>query len=305
MCDDITENENGVVDGGHWLLGQRLARRDIGLIASGAAMAAMLPGCATAQPGSSDGANLRTTSARVSFATPDGTADGFFVHPARGRHPAVLLWPDIAGSRPAYEAMATRLAAAGYAVLVMNQYYRSQPAPVLASFAEWRSPEGQARLRPMIAAITPDGTMRDAVAAIGWLDAQPQVDTRAKVGSIGYCMGGPHTFRTAAAVPTRVGAIGSFHGGGLVTAAADSPHLLLPRMQAALLVAVAQNDDARAPADKDTLRAAATAAGRPAEIEVYPAQHGWCTIDAPIYDREQAERAWARMLALFGERLPA
>lgn len=287
MCDEFTEAD---------AVNLPLSRRHFAALGAGAALA----GCAGT---SVTGAGSGLTETMVEVPTSDGSADAFFVHPAKGRHPGVILWPDIAGLRDAKKAMARRLAAQGYAVLVVNQYYRSARAPVLASFAEWRSPEGQARLRPMIAAITPDGTMRDAVAAIGWLDAQRQVDSRAKVGSIGYCMGGPHTFRTAAAVPTRVGAIGSFHGGGLVTAAADSPHLLLPRMQAALLVAVAQNDDARAPADKDTLRAAATAAGRAAEIEVYPAQHGWCTIDAPIYDREQAERAWARMLALFGERL--
>lgn len=294
MCDDLTESDNALF----------FARRDVAKLGAGAGLAVMLAGCATSGGAGEAGATmLETVSATVSIATADGTADAFFVHPVRGAHPAVILWPDIAGLRPAYEQMATRLAGAGFAVLAVNQYYRGSPAPVLSSFAEWRTEAGRARLQPMIAALTPSATMRDAAAFISWLDGQRAVDARRKVGSTGYCMGGPHTFRTAAAVPGRVGAIASFHGGGLVTEAPDSPHRLMAGFSAAMLVAVAQNDDARAPADKDALRAAADAAGRWAEIEVYPAQHGWCTIDAPVYDAVQAERAWSRMLAIFGERL--
>ena len=294
MCDELTESDNALF----------LARRDVAKLGAGVGLAAMLAGCATSGGAGEAGVTaLETVSTTVSIATADGTADAFFVHPVRGAHPAVILWPDIAGLRPAYQQMATRLAAAGFAVLAVNQYYRGSPAPVLASFAEWRTDAGRARLQPMIAALTPSATMRDAAAFITWLDLQGAVDIRRKIGSAGYCMGGPHTFRTAAAVPARVGAIASFHGGGLVTDAPDSPHRLIERFNAAMLIAIAQNDDERAPADKDALRAAATAAGRPAEIEVYPAQHGWCTIDAPVYDAVQAERAWARMLAMFGERL--
>ena len=290
MCDDITESENG-----HWLLGRKLGRREFGMMGAGAAVLAMMPGCATAQGDTSDAPVSRT----VEIATPDGTMDGFFVHPARGKHAAVILWPDIAGLRDAYKTMATRLAAAGYAVLVVNQYYRSARAPVLASFAEWRTDAGRARLQPMIAQLNPAGTTRDAAAFITWLDTQREVDTARKIASSGYCMGGPFTFRTAAANPARVGAIASFHGGGLVTDTPDSPHLLIDDFQAAMLIAIAQNDDERAPTHKDVLRTTAAAAARPAEIEVYAAQHGWCSIDSPVYAEADAERAWGRMLALF------
>lgn len=295
MCDDLTETDNG----------RYLARRDVAKLGAGVGLAAMLGGCATA--GGADAGTgaeaVATVSATVTIPTADGSADAYFVHPVRGRHPAVILWPDIAGLRPAYQQMATRLAAAGFAVLAVNQYYRGSRAPVLGSFAEWRTEAGRARLQPMIAALTPSATMRDAAAFVSWLDGQRAVDARRKVGSAGYCMGGPHTFRTAAAVPARVGAIASFHGGGLVTDAPDSPHRLMAGFSAAMLIAVAQNDDARAPGDKDALRVAADAAGRWAEIEVYPAQHGWCTIDSPVFDVAQAERAWGRMLAIFAERL--
>ncbi|MES2494015.1 MAG: dienelactone hydrolase family protein [Pseudomonadota bacterium] len=266
------------------------------------AVAAIASAC---RPGTSADAGIQSGGAAlaeqaVTFPTADGMADGFFVHPQRGAHPAILMWPDIAGLRAAYETMARRLAGAGYAVLVINQYYRSARSPVLESFAEWRTPEGKARLQPMISAITAVGTSRDAAACVGWLDRQPAVDSARGIGSSGYCMGGPFAVRTAAAAPLRVKAAASFHGAALVTERDDSPHRLLGQTQARYLFAIAQNDDARAPGDKDTLRAAAQAAGRPAEVEVYPAEHGWCTIDSPVHDPVQAERAWGRMLALFG-----
>ncbi|MCW1383975.1 dienelactone hydrolase family protein [Novosphingobium sp. KCTC 2891] len=288
MCDEWTESDNAAFT---------VNRRQFAAIGASAAALAVVPGC-MAGPAPASKA-MKTVSRGVSIATPDGKADAFFVHPKAGKHPAVILWPDIAGLREAYRTMGTRLAAAGYAVLVVNQYYRSSPAPVLKDFAEWRTPEGQDKLKPMIAAITPAGTVRDAAAFVGWLDAQAEVDTARRIGSAGYCMGGPFTVRTALANPARVGAAASFHGANLVNDTPDSPHALLGRTRASYLFAIAQNDDARSPTDKDKLREAAAAAGRPAEIEVYPAQHGWCTIDAPVYDQPQAEKAWGRMLALF------
>jgi carboxymethylenebutenolidase len=235
----------------------------------------------------------------VTVTTPDGKLDAFFVHPAKGRQPAVILWPDIAGLREAYKVMARRLAADGHAVLVLNQYYRSAPAPHFDAITQWRTPEGQAKLRPMIPLLTPEAIERDAKAAVAWLDGQKAVDRKRGIGSSGYCMGGPFTVRTAHAVPGRVRAAASFHGGSLVTDKPDSPHQLLKATKAGYLFAIARNDDARAPADKDALRDAAKAAGRPAEVEVYPADHGWCTIDSPVFDKVQADRAWDRMLALF------
>jgi carboxymethylenebutenolidase len=239
----------------------------------------------------------------VIISTSDGKADAWFYAPETGKHPAVILWPDIAGLRAAYQTMGARLASAGYAVLVVNHYYRGALAPVLDTLVAWRTPEGQAKLKPLIARITPEGTVRDASAFVGWLDSQAEVDTAKRIGTCGYCMGGPYTVRTAFAVPARIGAAASFHGAGLVGEDMDSPDKLIAKTQAAFLFAIAQNDDASAPSDKDALRAAAKAAGRPAEIEVYPAQHGWCTIDAPIYNQAQAEKAWGRMLALFATNL--
>ncbi|MFM2371992.1 MAG: hypothetical protein RIS85_1714 [Pseudomonadota bacterium] len=287
MCDELTEAENAA-----WLRGKALNRREFAAVGAGAAALTVLPGCSFAAEGA-------TASRNVVIDTPDGKADAFFVYPKKGKHAAVIMWPDIAGLRDAYKTMGTQLAAAGYAVLVVNQYYRSSPAPILNSLMEWRTPPGQEKLKPMIAAITPAGTMSDAGAFVKWLDTQKEVDTRKKIGSCGYCMGGPFTVRTAFANPARVGAAASFHGGGLVGDTPESPNNLLAKTKAAYLIAIAKNDDERAPDDKVKFRAAADAAGRPAEIEVYPAQHGWCTLDAPIYDKVQADRAWARMLALF------
>ncbi len=288
MCDEFT-----VIEEDRALAAKGLSRRQFATTGAAAAIAACTGG-------TSEASTRRLTERTVTFTTPDGTMDAFFVHPARGRSPAVIMWPDIAGLRDAYKTMARRLAQSGFAVLAVNQYYRGQPAPIMTAMAQWRTPEGQALLQPMIAQLSPDGTVRDARAAVAFLDSQRAVNTRRGIGTCGYCMGGPFTVRTAWAVPGRIKAAASFHGGGLVTDQANSPHQLLAATQASYLIAIAQNDDARAPADKDTFRAAAAAAGRPAEIEVYPADHGWCTIDAPIFNQAEADRAWGRMLALFG-----
>lgn len=297
MCDDFTESDNA-----RWLAAQAVTRRGFGKLGAGAAAMAALPGCMTS-PSAGPGGRLETSAQSVTVTTPDGEADGWFVHPGSGRHPAVILWPDIAGLRDAYKTMGERLAGEGYAVLVVNQYYRSAKAPILGTMAEWRTPEGQARIKPMIGAITLPGIASDAAAFVNWLDRQGAVDTGRKIAALGYCMTGPYTLRTAAAVPARVGAACSFHGADLANDTPDSPHLLIPRLNAALLIAIAQNDDERQPEDKDVLRRAAAAASKKAEIEVYAAQHGWCTIDSPVYDAAQAERAWGRMLATLKENL--
>lgn len=297
MCDELTERDNAAF----------LNRRQFTALGAGAAALTVMPGCMAApandagpnDTGANDAGALKTAARMVAIKTPDGTCDAMLVAPAGGRHPAVIMWPDIAGLRDAFRTMATRLAGAGYAVLVVNQYYRGSPAPILNSLGEWRTDAGQAKLKPLIAGITNAGTVSDARAFVAWLDQQPEVDTARKIGTCGYCMGGPFTVRTAWAAPERVGAAASFHGGNLVNGDADSPHRLLSATKASFLFAIARNDDERSPTDKDELRKAADAAGRPAEIEVYPAQHGWCTLDAPIYDQAQAEKAWARMLALY------
>ncbi|MBK6922922.1 MAG: dienelactone hydrolase family protein [Deltaproteobacteria bacterium] len=313
MCDDDTEIENAI-----YLRKAGLTRRELGL-GTAATVASLLSGCkpgatATAStdapppteptPTSPDAVPPTTTphAEMVTIETSDGVAEAFFVAPTSGRHPAVLIWPDIAGLRPSFTAMATRLAAQGYAVLAVNHYYRNAKMPVLESFEQWRTPEGKAKITPAREALTNEAITRDAAAFVAWLDRQPQVDTARKVGTTGYCMGGPFTLRTAAAVPARVGVIGSFHGGGLVTADADSPHRLLASTKAAALICIAQNDDEREPESKTTLRESADAAGLFAEIEVYPAQHGWCVTDSPVYDETQAERAWSRLLAMLSSK---
>jgi carboxymethylenebutenolidase len=199
------------------------------------------------------------------------------------------------------KAMGRRLAASGYAVLVVNQYYRSAKAPVMDTFAEFRAPEGRQKVMAMVPLLTSEAVARDGAAYAAWLDTQPAVDKARGIGTQGYCMGGPFTLRTTAAVPARVKAAASFHGASLVTDKPDSPHLAIAKTQASLLFAIARGDDARAPTDKDTLRQAAAAAGRPAEIEVYPAEHGWCVPDTPVYDQAQADRAWDRLLALYAK----
>ncbi len=302
MCDDVTESENQT-----FLREARLTRRQVGVGATAAATL-FATGCASSSPSDASARHsspseqdgvLEVKSRIARIETEAGTAEAFFVAPTEGSHPGVLLWPDVAGLREAYEKMATRLAQAGYAVLAVNPYYRSSPLPIMTSFDDWRAPGGRAKIAPMREALTPSAISSDARSFVRWLETQPQVDATRKLATTGYCMGGPFAVRTAAAAPNRIGVFASFHGGGLVTDAPDSPHRLLSGLTAAALICVAQSDDARDPQAKTTLREAADAAKLTAEIEVYPSPHGWCTIDSPVYDVDQAERAWSRMLATF------
>jgi len=234
------------------------------------------------------------TGLMVEVPTPDGLCDAFYAAPTTGRHPAVLIWPDIFGLRPAFQAMAHRLAGAGHAVLVVNPFYRQLRAPT--------APQGTAtpfaEVRPLRAALSPATLAVDAQALLDWLAQRPEVQPLARMGVVGYCMGGAMAVRTAALAPARIGAAASFHGGHLVTAEADSPHHGLARSQARFLIAVAANDDAQDPQAQHTLRDALAAAQRPGEVEVYPAAHGWCPPDSQVHDAQQAERAWQRLLAL-------
>ena len=284
MCDETTTN-----DAKEYLRRSGpLTRRQFGEVSMGAGLAMLLPRAANAQA---------VSESELDVTTPDGVSDSYFVHPSSGSHPGVLIWPDAFGLRPAKRQMAKRLAESGYAVLLVNQYYRSQRAPIVntTNFAEVSD-----TLRPLMGTLNPETQVRDARAFIGFLDRQQAVDSNRKMGTMGYCMGGPFTMRTAASLPDRVGAAASFHGGGLVTDQPDSPHLLVPQMQAQYLFAIAANDDESQPEAKDVLRDAFSQAGLQAEIEVYEgALHGWCPPDSQVYDESKAERAWSRLLALF------
>lgn len=276
---------------------RQLTRREFARASLGAGLLAALPRLAFA------GAN-RTEGRDVEISTPAGTADAYFVHPAKGRHPGVLIWPDIFGLRPAFKDMATRLAEAGYAVLVVNPFYRTQRAPTAPANPDFNDPAVRAALIALKNTLNADTAVVDSRAFVAFIDAQKATDTRRKIGTAGYCMGGPLVLHTAANQAQRIGAAASFHGGGLVTAQPDSPHLRIAEMKAQFLIAIAENDDAKEPTTKVTLRERFAAAKLAAEIEVYPGtQHGWCPTDARVYDPHQAEKAWSRMLVLFGRAL--
>jgi carboxymethylenebutenolidase len=266
-----------------------VTRRQFGVLLSvGACM--VLPQVANA---------VSVTESDVSITTPAGTADAYFVHPATGSAPGVLIWPDIFGLRPAFRQMGKRLAESGYAVVVVNPFYRVKKAPTAANGATTPIPD----LLPLAQALDETVQMTDAKAFVAWLDSQPSVAKNKKIGTQGYCMGGPIAFRTSAAVPDRVGAVASFHGGGLVTDQPNSPHLQAAKSKAQFLIAIASNDDQRSPNEKNVLKETFEKAKLPTEIEVYSGAHGWCPPDSRVYNEPDAEKAWKRLLALYGKAL--
>src|SRR6202162_199316 len=257
----------------------------------GAGVAMLLPQAANA---------VTVTESEVNVTTPDGTADCYFAHPASGTAPGVLVWPDIFGLRPAFRQMGKRLAESGYSVLVVNPFYRTKEAPT----AEAGGATPIQQVMPLGRTLNETTHMTDAKAFIGWLDTQSSVARNRKMGTQGYCMGGPLAFRTAAAMPDRVGAVASFHGGGLVIDMPNSPHLQAAKTKAQFLIAIAANDDMRAPNDKNVLKETFAKVNLPAEIEVYTgAAHGWCPPDSQVYNESQAEKAWSRLIALYGKAL--
>ncbi len=288
MCeyDDLDEFARRAAD---------VTRRQFGAMALGAGFMAVLPRLANA---------AETSGAEGTIKTPDGTADAYFVHPVHGKHPGVLIWPDIFGLRPAFKNMATRLAESGYSVLVINPFYRTRKAPTAPEHPDFNDPPTRDALMALAGSLSPVTAATDAKAFVAFLDSQPAVDKKRKLGTTGYCMGGPFVLRSAAGFPDRIGAGATFHGGGLVTDKPDSPHLLIPDMKAHFLIAIAESDDQREPESKNVLREAFAKAHLPAEVEVYAGtQHGWCPPDSRVYDSVQAEKAWSRLLALFNKSL--
>jgi carboxymethylenebutenolidase len=298
MCDDFA-----LADDAEWQAMRHVSRRGLGLsvvaIAAGGALASCMASGASKAGVTPTPAGLVIAERAVTIVTPDGTADAFFAYPAKGRHAAILIWPDILGLRDSFKDKARQLARAGYAALAVNHYYRSAKAPVLPAGASFTDPAVRAAIAPFGKALSPATYASDGKAFVAWLDRQAQVDTARKIGTVGHCMTGGATIRTAAAAPGRVGVAASMHGGGLVTDAPDSPHRLIGATKAALLIAIAQNDDQREPASRTSLGAASDVAGRASEIEVYPANHGWTVADSPSYDPTQAERAFQRQLAFY------
>jgi carboxymethylenebutenolidase len=278
-----------------------LPRRDFVALSVAAGLAAAA--------GSASAAGMPVMVTDVEIKTPDGTCDAAFIHPTTGSHPGVVIWPDAFGLRPSMREMGKRIAAEGYSVLVPNPFYRVAKAPVFenASTFDFNNPADRNKLGPLMGSINaPGAAEKDAVAFIAFLDAQKQVNKAKKIGTQGYCMGGPLVMKTCAAVPNRVGAGASFHGGGLVTDKPDSPHLLASKIKARMYFGIAANDDMRQPDAKDKLKEAFAAAKVPAEIEVYSgSQHGWCVPDMPmqngkpIYNKPDAERAWSKLVALY------
>jgi carboxymethylenebutenolidase len=273
-----------------------ISRRRFGVLTSAAALAACASGTSETKAEPLPGLKEQG----VNFDTADGRMDGFLVQPDSGSHPAVILWPDIASIREAKRNIARKLASAGYAVLVVNPYYRDVTGEQFADFAAFIADGGFQKVGPWRAKLNAEAIMRDAVSIVDWLDRQEGVDQAKGIGTQGYCMGGPFTVWTAAAAPARVKGAASFHGGGLERAGNPmSPHALLPKTQASFLIAIAKNDDAQALGDKTALREAAVAAGRPAKIDVYAGDHGWMVPDSPAWNAEAAAQGEADLLALY------
>jgi len=292
MCDEMTNR-----DVEQYLARNGLTRRQFTAAGAGAALALMLPPVAHA---------VDVVEQDVKVPTPDGMADCYFVHPAEGAHAAVIVWPDIVSIRPAFRAMGKRLAESGYSVLVVNPYYRTHEGQIVPDGKTFRDPGIRDLLMPHARSLSPETCVADGRAFVTWLDEQDSVDTSRMIGTTGYCMTGSYVMRLAAAIPERIAAGGSFHGGGLATDQPDSPHLLVKEMSpdAGFLIAIAENDDERDPEDKVLLRQAFDDAGVSAEIEVYEnTLHGWCPPDSAVYHEAQAERAWRRLLALFEDKL--
>lgn len=291
MCNEDTQQSNE-----EYLAGKAgITRREFAQAGAAATLMMALPAVVNALDVVEQEVNVPMSGGEMS--------DCYLVHPATGQHAAVIIWPDIMSIRPSFRAMGKRLAQSGYSVLVVNPYYRTVNGRITPEGMGYNNPEIREILIPHYLSLTPETCVLDGRDYVKYMDAQPSVDTNRKIGTTGYCMTGSYVIRLAADMPDRIGAGGSFHGGGLVTDKPSSPHLLADHVNAGLLIAIAQNDDEKQPEAKSVLSKSFEDAGVAAEVEVYPAQHGWCPPDSWVYDEAQAERAWARLLALFDREL--
>ncbi len=278
-----------------------VSRRDFTALGAAAGLAAGVGSTSAAEA---------VTETDVIIKTPDGVCDAAFIHPATGSHAGVIIWTDIFGLRPSFRDLGKRVAAQGYCVLIPNPFYRTAKSPVVvdASNFNFVDPASRAKTAEWTGPINQPGAIeRDSTTYVTWLDAQPQVNKSKKMGTQGYCMGGPLVFKTTASNPERVGAGATFHGGGLVTDKPNSPHLLIPKMHSRMYIAIAASDDTKQPDAKDTLKSSFAAAEVPAEVVVYKGTfHGWTVRDmpkqadgTPTYNPPEAERAFDALLALY------
>jgi len=267
----------------------KISRRGFGLASLAAGSAVAAPAMALTEK--------LVMEVEVSVPTPDGTCDAAFFHGKKAA-PGVVIIPDIVGLRQAFRRMGQRLASSGYSVLVINPYYREKKAPVVADTFDFANPTDRAAVFALRSKLTTATIDTDTAAFIDWLGKNKHV-SKAKVGFTGYCMGGAFVVRAAAVRPDRVGAGASWHGGGLTTAAPDSPHLLAPKIKAAMYFGIAQDDDAKQPESKTILKDAFDKTGNPAGVEIYKANHGWCVPGSAAYNEAEAERGWGELLKLY------
>lgn len=240
----------------------------------------------------------------VTVTTPDGTCPAtLHLPPAGGPRPAVIIYPDAAGVRDTFRAMADRLAGLGYVALLPDVYYRAgdwAPFDVATVFSD---PEQRKRLMTMVGALTPDASVRDAGAFLDFLDGRDEV-VHGPVGTTGYCMGGRISLTVAGRFGDRVGAAASFHGGRLALEGDPTGvHMLVDDVHAVTYVAAAEDDDSCGPDQLDRLDKAWTEAGVRHMIETYPAHHGFAVPDNDTFDEAASERHWQAMTDLYAAAL--
>ncbi len=241
--------------------------------------------------------------ATIQLTTPDGVMPTRMYHPdGAGPWPVVIFYMDGVAIRPTLFEMARRLAAHGYYVVLPDLFYRSGSYPPFDGATVFGNPEARAKLMELIKSVTQAGLAADTQAINTYVDADPAADAT-RIGTVGYCMGGSAALAAAGRDPDRVRAAASYHGGRLATDAADSPHVLAPKIRAHVYVGYAENDNGFQEPQRALLEKSLTDAKVPHTIELYHAAHGFTMADLPVYDKDEAERHWKTMLALFGEEL--